>query len=480
MEEECVNYPSGIQTIIGNKGYIIKDEDKSKICLARTLYQNAEIFLFDEPFQALPEYERKSVHKGIKKFLKFKTVIIATQNQQILDKIDSVIIMSKGRIVHYGLKDETADKLLDGIYRNVLVEDHSIKDDSIFLYEEGVSEDMNPLNLLAEYSKRGGPVRLFFIILIALISYVGLNLGIDYLLVKYFNENLTRKHLQLIGVMTAIMWFLNLISLLLINIFIPKASHELYTQSVANILEAPVKFFKSQNIETIHSKFLKDTIVVDNEIYDIGYQIITCGAYGFGSLLIMFVAMPLSLIPFVFILIWFILVVRIPLPSLTDFESLEVNNLSRLFSYLQDIFSGIENLRIDKMNKVLIEKLYISLNDLSAAKYFSLNAGHWLLIRLQIIFTTLFIISVLITIIKVENNNFILIGIYFVHNSVNLDYLTDFCRACSELRKKTLSIKRLLELTHLEIEEKYTYRPAYSLKTGGQLPHIALQQVMLR
>ncbi|CAD5120000.1 DgyrCDS8582 [Dimorphilus gyrociliatus] len=481
LEEECVNYPSGIQTIIGNRGFRIKDTDKSKISLSRALYQNADIFLLDEPFQTLPEHERLSVYRGIKKFLKFKTAVIVTQNHQILSKVDSLIIMNKGRIVHEGEKNEIAEKMLNNIFKDILVEeDQIVQDNTTYLYEEIIDEETSLLNTLSDYTKRGGAVRLFFIILIALVSCVGLNLGIDYLITKYYTYGINKKNLHLIGILLGIMWFLNLILHLLINVFVPKASHELYSQAVANILEAPLKFFKVNSLEGILSKFFKDTIVIDNEIYDIAYQIITYGAYGFGSLIIMFIAMPWTLIPFAVIIIWFFLVIRIPIPSIRDFEKLEINNLCRLFGCLHDVFTGHENLRAYKMSKVLLEKLYSTLNDYTTVKFYCLSAYQWLIIRLQIIFTTCFAIAILICIIKANDLNLILVGLFLVHNSVNLDYLTNFCRACLELRRKMISVRRLLTLTHLDIEEKYTYRPAYSLKTGGQLPHIALQQVMLR
>ena len=45
--------PLGDQTIIGERGINLSGGQKQRIQIARVLYQDADIFLFDDPFSAV-------------------------------------------------------------------------------------------------------------------------------------------------------------------------------------------------------------------------------------------------------------------------------------------------------------------------------------------------------------------------------------------------------------------------------------------
>jgi len=68
--------------------------------MARAVYQNADIYLMDDPVSALDVNVRKKIFKQvINGLLRDKTRILATHATDFLTVADRVIIMKKGRIV---------------------------------------------------------------------------------------------------------------------------------------------------------------------------------------------------------------------------------------------------------------------------------------------------------------------------------------------------------------------------------------------
>ena len=93
----------GDSTIISDKGDNLSGGQKTRINIARAVYSNADIYLFDDPFSALDVYVGKNIfEKVIKKYLKGKTILIITHALQYLPMMDYVISMKDGEIKYYG------------------------------------------------------------------------------------------------------------------------------------------------------------------------------------------------------------------------------------------------------------------------------------------------------------------------------------------------------------------------------------------
>jgi ATP-binding cassette subfamily C (CFTR/MRP) protein 4 len=89
----------GDQTLVSNDGSNLSGGQKSRINLARAVYKEAKLYLLDDIFSALdPEVSRLVFQKCIREFLKNKTVILVTHNQNFLNSVDFVINMESGNI----------------------------------------------------------------------------------------------------------------------------------------------------------------------------------------------------------------------------------------------------------------------------------------------------------------------------------------------------------------------------------------------
>ena len=93
----------GDLTIISDKEDSLSEGQKIKINIARAIYSDADIYLFDEPFSSLDIYVGKIIfEKVIKEYLKGKTILIITHSFQYISFMDYVIKMKEGEIQYYG------------------------------------------------------------------------------------------------------------------------------------------------------------------------------------------------------------------------------------------------------------------------------------------------------------------------------------------------------------------------------------------
>ncbi|XAR71674.1 Xenobiotic-transporting ATPase [Bertholletia excelsa] len=95
--------PYGDLTEIGERGVNLSGGQKQRIQLARALYQNADIYLLDDPFSAVDAHTATSLfNEYVMGALSSKTVLLVTHQVDFLPAFDSVLLMLDGEILHVG------------------------------------------------------------------------------------------------------------------------------------------------------------------------------------------------------------------------------------------------------------------------------------------------------------------------------------------------------------------------------------------
>ncbi|XP_057733182.1 ABC transporter C family member 10-like [Arachis stenosperma] len=93
-------FPHGDLTEIGERGVNLSGGQKQRIQLARALYQNADIYLLDDPFSAVDAHTATNLfNEYIMQGLAGKTVLLVTHQVDFLPAFDSVLLMSDGEIL---------------------------------------------------------------------------------------------------------------------------------------------------------------------------------------------------------------------------------------------------------------------------------------------------------------------------------------------------------------------------------------------
>ncbi|MED6195162.1 Canalicular multispecific organic anion transporter 1 [Stylosanthes scabra] len=94
-------------TEIGERGVNISGGQKQRVSLARAVYSNSDVYIFDDPLSALDAHVAHEVFKNcIKEGLGGKTRVLVTNQLHLLPQVDKIILVSEGMIKEQGTFEE--------------------------------------------------------------------------------------------------------------------------------------------------------------------------------------------------------------------------------------------------------------------------------------------------------------------------------------------------------------------------------------
>ncbi|KAK9275695.1 hypothetical protein L1049_022962 [Liquidambar formosana] len=103
LKKDLEVFSFGDQTVIGERGINLSGGQKQRIQIARALYQEADIYLFDDPFSAVDAHTGTHLFKEcLLGLLGCKTVIYVTHQVEFLPAADLILVMKDGRITQAG------------------------------------------------------------------------------------------------------------------------------------------------------------------------------------------------------------------------------------------------------------------------------------------------------------------------------------------------------------------------------------------
>lgn len=107
MTDDLKIFNKAGNTQLGDKGVNLSGGQKIRLSIARAMYSNRDIYLFDDPISALDIHVGKYVmEEGIIKYLKGRTRIVATHAIAYLKFFDYVYILDEGEIVGEGTYED--------------------------------------------------------------------------------------------------------------------------------------------------------------------------------------------------------------------------------------------------------------------------------------------------------------------------------------------------------------------------------------
>lgn len=103
LEADLEILPGKDKTEIGEKGINLSGGQKARVSLARSIYAQKDIYLFDDPISALDaDVGKKVFNECFMRYLSEKTRILVTHNIQYLRNFDRILWLSEGEIAYNG------------------------------------------------------------------------------------------------------------------------------------------------------------------------------------------------------------------------------------------------------------------------------------------------------------------------------------------------------------------------------------------
>ena len=110
LNEWVAELDNGINTKIGERGVKISGGQRQRLGIARALYYDADILVFDEGTSSLDGISEKKIMDAVHDLSNQKTLIMIAHRLKTVKKCDQIYMMEKGQIVDSGTYEQLIEK----------------------------------------------------------------------------------------------------------------------------------------------------------------------------------------------------------------------------------------------------------------------------------------------------------------------------------------------------------------------------------
>ena len=98
--------PGKYKMKIGKSGLELSNGQKQRILIARAIYKNPELLIFDEATSSLDTVNERRIMDNLRVFFKKRTVVIVAHRLSTVVNADNIIYLEDGKIVEQGTHKE--------------------------------------------------------------------------------------------------------------------------------------------------------------------------------------------------------------------------------------------------------------------------------------------------------------------------------------------------------------------------------------
>ncbi|XP_063809091.1 ATP-binding cassette sub-family C member 4 [Pseudophryne corroboree] len=516
LKKDLLQLEDGDLTMIGDRGVTLSGGQKARVNLARAVYQDADIYLLDDPLSAVDaEVGRHLFEKCICQALRKKLCILVTHQLQYLSAAKQILILKEGKMVGKGTFPEllqsgvdfasllksgddeqspTQDGQLIKLSRNrtfsqssVWSQDSSVQShkegatDSLptepvltAVQEEGRSEGTVGFKVYKKYFLSGSSYMMLFVLLLlnifSQVSYVLQDWWLSYWATEQEKLNVTsgtdsngtnteqldlRFYLGVYAGLTVATIFFGILRSLLVFHVLVSAAQALHNQMFQSLLRAPVLFFDRNPIGRILNRFSKDIGHIDDLLPFTFLDFLQVFLQILGVIAVAVAVIPWILIPLLPLVIIFYFLRRYFLETSRDIKRLESTTRSPVFSHLSSSLQGLWTIRAFKAEE-RFQNLFDAQQDLhSEAWFLFLTTSRWLAVRLDAI-CALFVIAIAFgSLILSKSLDAGQVGLALSYAITIMGAFQWGVRQSAEVENLMISVERVMEYTQLEKEAKW-------------------------
>ncbi|CAG9839260.1 unnamed protein product [Diabrotica balteata] len=351
LEQDFIQLPYGDKTLVGERGTSLSGGQKARVSLARAVYTDADIYLFDDPLSAVDTNVGKRLFEScIMQYLRGKTRVLVTHQLLFLNKADLIVVMKDGKIEKVAKPSEFTESELNLIQNDTYTTEKDNKLDDLkiekidsIMYEssESIKDSVDdedpqetdelmekgiiPTSTYYKFWRCGiGLCFLIFVFLMFVISQIvtnSLDLWVSYWIATEekgyltFNttldsnatasypaeaSNKTKYRLFFIFIYSGLLALTVILvtwrNIIFVQVYM-KSAKALHNNMFKHILRAPMRFFDTNPSGRILNRFSKDMGTVDEllprlTIDAIQIVLVTCGVF-----VMVFIVSPWMIIP---------------------------------------------------------------------------------------------------------------------------------------------------------------------------------------
>ena len=487
LQEDLETFEGKDLTEIGEKGINLSGGQKVRISLARTIYNEPDIYLFDDPISALDANVGKKIMKNcIVKYLKGKTRVVVTHALSYLKYMDRIIYMKQGRIDWTGNYDEVqnqpffaelakstgfsrvvSDDIKENKEANQQIEKNLIKkkeDEKIIkiIKEEEQSLHGVKCKVYLDYFRYMGGI-FYICVVVFIVCLWQANKGGSDLWLAYWSEPENQAEnkwvffsvFSALGIASVIFMFFRICML---TRGVIKLGRTVHRDMVEKLIKAPINLFHETIPRgQIYNRLSKDLDTMNFSMWALGDFLISLLSV-VGSFVLCGIYDPYSLIymPFVFV-IGFI-VTRFYLGGSRPLTRISSISRSPILNLISETLPGNATIRAFQLEYYYKENYYNKINNSLNINLISRGTSIWFQEMFK--FVSIFYLTYLVlkTVLDEDNVTAQSCSIVFTYSVLLQEYLGNIFNRCANLENDMISMERCCKYMDI-VQERPSHIP---------------------
>eukprot|EP00002_Diphylleia_rotans_P013847 TRINITY_DN2697_c0_g1_i4.p1 TRINITY_DN2697_c0_g1~~TRINITY_DN2697_c0_g1_i4.p1 ORF type:complete len:1184 (-),score=183.54 TRINITY_DN2697_c0_g1_i4:533-4084(-) len=515
MMTDLMSFSDGDLTEIGEKGLTMSGGQKARLSLARALYEEADIYLLDDPLSAVDTKVAEQLYNlAIQEFLRDKIRILVTHQTQYLKDADEIIVLnSTGEIFKRGTFDQVSSEILSGNHKVVgqsvdesLAPETSTSKSPVvqtegtlasprsgsevktrpLISDEDRSTGIVTLSVYMDYFRAGGSKYRVYTVTLSMLLGQFLIISYDYWL-SHWGAQSKEEQEQNNDYYIIVLFILALVCGVVVTIrcFVffyatINSSKSMHHQMLHAVLRSPVSFFDSNPIGRILNRFSKDMNQAD-EALPLNFLEFCLVVYMvFGSIIVISFALPYLMIPLFLLFFVFKKARAYYVTSAREIKRMDAVSRSPIFASMSEFLAGGPIIRAFNMQGWAEQNLLAKINNNTRFYFTFCTINRWLAIRLDCCAALIVSCAAFASVVLSRELDSEIAGLMLVY-AVQLSGLMQWsARVSAEVENMMTGVERILQYGRLKPEEenKNDYqKPPQNWPSKGSL---ALCNVQMR
>nr|QNH67942.1 ATP-binding cassette transporter subfamily C member 1 X3 [Brachionus plicatilis] len=512
---------AGDKTEIGEKGINLSGGQKQRISVARAIYNNADIYLFDDPLSAVDAHVGRHIFENVmgpNGILKNKTRILVTNSINFLPEVDLIFLFENGQIVENGGYNELMKlngyftRFINNSFVNETEKENEEKNDTIIQKEENeelvyeqfdVKEDKeffekSKNEKIIEIEKReSGNLKAktiyeyfkassLLITFLFLLGYTLLNVFYalsNFWLSEWTNANIEESgdkmdkgfRILVYGLLGFAQYIFAFTAEMISVIMIMNSSRNFHQNMLQSIIHSTMQFFESTPIGRILNRFSKDVINLEYIIPVSFKDLVYCIFDLITTVVVISISTPFFLtilLPAFFV---YLIIQRFFVASSSQLKRLDATTRSPIYSHFGETLNGISSIKAYKAESRFINLIEKKINENNSFFYPSSASNRWCSIQIEFLANILILFACIFGVLAKGSISPGLIGLsitFALNISLNLTYGV---KSAADLESNLTSVERINEYCNTPQEadwENKNYKPDEKWPQSGEIKFV--------
>ncbi|MFZ9834796.1 MAG: ABC transporter ATP-binding protein [Holophagaceae bacterium] len=114
LDDLIKRLPSGLDTVVGERGVILSGGERQRTALARALLRRPRLLLLDDALSAVDAETESQILANLKSYLGRTTLVLTTHRVFVAEACQQVLVLEEGKVIQHGTAEELTQ--VPGLY----------------------------------------------------------------------------------------------------------------------------------------------------------------------------------------------------------------------------------------------------------------------------------------------------------------------------------------------------------------------------